>query len=50
VRSRDMVVTLDGSGARAAGNPIKMPGVEPEYRAPPKLGEHNERILRERVR
>ncbi|HLE66962.1 MAG TPA: CoA transferase, partial [Burkholderiales bacterium] len=50
VRSRDMVVTLDGSGVRAAGNPIKMPGVETEYRAPPRLGEHNERIPGERVR
>jgi len=27
-----------------------MPGVETEYRAPPRLGEHNERIPGERVR
>lgn len=50
VQSREMVVTLGGSGVKAAGNPIKMPGVEPEYRAPPRLGEHNALISGERVR
>jgi crotonobetainyl-CoA:carnitine CoA-transferase CaiB-like acyl-CoA transferase len=49
-RSRDMVVTLEGCGVKATGNPIKMPGVVSEYRAPPVLGEHNERLLRGRVR
>lgn len=44
-RSRDMVVLLEGARVRAVGNPIKMCGAEPEYRAPPQLGEHNERIL-----
>jgi crotonobetainyl-CoA:carnitine CoA-transferase CaiB-like acyl-CoA transferase len=48
-RSREMVVTLEGSGVKAAGNPIKMPGVETGYRAPPKLGEHNALVLGERV-
>ncbi|MBI3936978.1 MAG: CoA transferase [Betaproteobacteria bacterium] len=44
--SRGMVVTLDGSGLRVVGNPIKTPGSEPEYSAPPRPGEHNGRILR----
>jgi CoA:oxalate CoA-transferase len=44
-RSRDMVVSLDGSGVSAVGNPIKTSGSKPEYRAPPRLGEHNDRIL-----
>jgi len=46
-RSRDMVVTLDGADVRAVGNPIKMSGTEAEYRAPPRLGEHNDRILKD---
>jgi crotonobetainyl-CoA:carnitine CoA-transferase CaiB-like acyl-CoA transferase len=45
VQARNMVVTLDGGAVRAAGNPIKIPGFEPEYQAPPGLGEHNERVL-----
>ena len=44
-QSRDMVVELAGTEARAVGNPIKTSGTEPEYRAPPRLGEHNEDIL-----
>lgn len=48
-RSRGMVVALDGAGMRAVGNPIKTPGTEPEYRAPPRLGEHNDRILKDYV-
>lgn len=48
-RSRGMVVTLDGAGVRAVGNPIKTPGAEPGYGAPPRLGEHNDRILRKCV-
>jgi crotonobetainyl-CoA:carnitine CoA-transferase CaiB-like acyl-CoA transferase len=48
-QSRDMVVALDGTGVRAVGNPIKTSGTEPEYHAPPRLGEHNDRILKERV-
>ncbi|MBM3357508.1 MAG: CoA transferase [Betaproteobacteria bacterium] len=44
-REREMVVALDGGGLKAAGNPIKISGFEPGYRAPPGLGEHNERIL-----
>lgn len=44
-RSRNMVVTLAGTGVRAVGNPIKAGGSEPEYRAPPRLGEHNDLIL-----
>jgi CoA:oxalate CoA-transferase len=46
-RSRGMVVALEGTRARAVGNPIKIAGTEPEYRAPPRLGEHNDVILRE---
>lgn len=49
-RSRDMVVSLDGCGVRAVGNPIKISGGKPGYRAPPRLGEHNELILRKHAR
>lgn len=49
-RTRDMVVPLAGTGMRAVGNPIKVCGSEPEYRAPPRLGEHNDRILEKRFR
>lgn len=48
-RSREMVVTLDGTRVKAVGNPIKAAGAEPEYRAPPRLGEHNDRILKDCV-
>jgi len=44
-RSRDMVVELEGTLVRAVGSPIKNSGAEPEYRAPPRLGEHNDCIL-----
>ena len=44
-RSRDMVVELDGTGVRAVGNPIKIPGASPRFGAPPRLGEHNDHIL-----
>lgn len=45
--SRAMVVTLDGSGVRVVGNPIKTAGAEPEYHAPPRLDEHTDRVLRD---
>lgn len=44
-RSRDMVVSLEGCDVRAVGTPIKSSGSRPGYRAPPALGEHNDRIL-----
>lgn len=45
-QSRDMVVALGGTGVRAVGNPIKTAGSASDYGAPPRLGEHNDRILR----
>lgn len=44
-RSRNMVVTLEGTGVRVVGSPIKAGGSDPEYRAPPRLGEHNDLVL-----
>lgn len=49
-RSRDMVVALAGTKVRAVGNPIKTSGAKPEYRTPPRLGEHNARILGGRLK
>jgi crotonobetainyl-CoA:carnitine CoA-transferase CaiB-like acyl-CoA transferase len=48
VRTRNMVVTLGSTGLRAVGNPIKVSGSESEYRAPPRLGEHNDLVLAKR--
>jgi len=45
--ARDMIAVIptpDGA-LRVVGNPIKMSGHTPEYRRPPLLGEHTEKIL-----
>lgn len=48
VKARDMVVTVPHpvSGTfRMLGNPIKMPGRDPAYAAPPLLGQHTQEVL-----
>jgi crotonobetainyl-CoA:carnitine CoA-transferase CaiB-like acyl-CoA transferase len=37
----------DGRAARMVANPIRIPGVELPHRAAPRMGEHNEALLRE---
>jgi len=37
----------DGHSARMIANPIRVPGVELPHRAAPRMGEHNEALLRE---
>ena len=44
-QSRDMVVALAGTALRAVGNPLKISGSKADYQPPPRLGEHNTRIL-----
>ena len=43
-----MIVEMEhslGGKVRHVGNPFKMASVEPEYKAPPTLGQHNEEVL-----
>jgi len=54
VLSRNMVPEVDygkGKKLKILGNPIKMSEIDREvFKAPPRLGEHNEQILRELLR
>jgi succinate---hydroxymethylglutarate CoA-transferase len=50
VHERDSVLGYeypDGRAARMIANPIRVPGVELPHRAAPRMGEHNEALLRE---
>ena len=50
VHERDGVVDYaydDGRQARMIANPIRIPGVALPARAAPRMGEHNEALLRE---
>ena len=50
VHERDGVLGYeypDGRAARMIANPIRVPGVELPHRAAPRMGEHNEALLRE---
>jgi CoA:oxalate CoA-transferase len=47
VRSRGMVVSVETADGplEMLANPIRVAGVEPEYRAPPRLHEHTDELL-----
>lgn len=49
VIEREMIVdsTYDGHSTRLIGSPVKFEGVAQKYGAPPKLGEHTTRLLKE---
>ena len=50
VHERDGVLDFrygDGRSARMVANPIRVPGVELPTRAAPRMGEHNDVLLRE---
>ncbi len=49
VKARDMVVEIGTAAGplRLVGNPIRIQGVQPEYRVPPRLHEHTEEVLDE---
>ena len=47
VRPYPVRIVVNGSSARMIANPIRVPGVRLPQRAAPRMGEHNEALLRE---